>query len=119
MAEFVADRRMIESASPVRIPDSFVLLSAIDALRFACRVIWRSPGRTGSVDELVCRLAWIFETVQDLGCHFEGFIEGVIADQEAARVPPCAIAPVPNNSPDQTRENKNWWAVEGLAVDSW
>lgn len=33
--------------SPVGIPENFDLVVSSDALRFACRVVWRKAGRVG------------------------------------------------------------------------
>ena len=37
----------LDVSSPVGIPDEFVLLIPSDALRFACRVVWRKAERIG------------------------------------------------------------------------
>lgn len=37
----------LDVATPVGIPDEFILVITSDALRFACRVVWRKAGRIG------------------------------------------------------------------------
>lgn len=37
----------LDVASPVGIPEEFTLVLPSDALRFACRVVWRKAGRIG------------------------------------------------------------------------
>jgi hypothetical protein len=103
-AKFVADWHNDRISSPVRIPDSFVLLLAIDALRFACRVIWRKP-RTDRNQAISLALSISLDLPDRRGFRlpFEEFIEGIIAGiKEAARVPPCDRTGPQTIAQDQT-----------------